>query len=217
MRAMQRLADEFFTTEEQERIVAAVQAAEKTTAGEIVPMVVSSSSPYPRADAMGGVLLGLVAAAGVAQVAGMDDVWSFIPLFLVATIAFQVLLHFTPNLKRLFISRHEMQDAVEEAAAKAFFTQGLHRTRDETGILIFISVYERKVWVLADRGINAKVDTATWQELVDLVVAGIKAKRQAQAVCDAVARCGAILHDHFPIKADDTDELANLIVGNKAQ
>jgi len=97
----------------------------------------------------------------------------------------------------------------------AFYRHNLHLTRDRTGILIFISVFERKVWVLADQGINQKVPPRTWEEIVAIITEGIKEKRAADAVCQAIRRCGRLIEEHFPRKADDTDELANLIIENE--
>ena len=88
----------------------------------------------------------------------------------------------------------------------------MYRTRDETGILIFVSVFEHRVWVLADRGINAKVDPGQWDSIVAHIVSGIKDGRQADAICEAVKEVGGILARHFPVKADDVDELDNLII-----
>ena len=76
-----------------------------------------------------------------------------------------------------------------------------------------ISVFERRVWVLADRGINAKVAEGQWDEVVKMITDGIKQKRLADAICEAVEKIGALLRLHFPIKPDDTDELKNLIIG----
>ena len=106
----------------------------------------------------------------------------------------------------------DTKEEVEEAALTSFYRQGLNKTRDKTGILIFISVFEHQVRVLADQGINDRVDSSVWQELVDTIIAGIKTRRQAEAICVAVVRCGELLTEHFPIKHDDTDELSNLIV-----
>ena len=116
------------------------------------------------------------------------------------------------NLKRLFISDREIEEEVEEAAVTGFFREGLYRTRDETGILIFISVFERRVWVLADRGINDKVKEGQWDDIVRMIIEGIKSKDQANAICKAVDKVGMILKEHFPIKQDDSDELKNLII-----
>ena len=94
----------------------------------------------------------------------------------------------------------------------SFYRKGLNQTRDQTGVLLFISVYERRAWVLADRGINDKVPPDTWQETLDKLTIGIREHRQGEAICEAVRDCGDLLHDHFPIKSDDSDELDNLIV-----
>ena len=101
---------------------------------------------------------------------------------------------------------------MEEAATTQFFNQGLYRTRDETGVLVLISVFERKVWVLADRGINTKVETGQWDDIVKMIVDGIKQNRQTDAICEAVEKIADLLKTHFPIKPDDTDELKNLII-----
>ena len=69
-------------------------------------------------------------------------------------------------------------------------------------MLIFISLFERRVWVLADRGINRKVTPGRWDEIVSCIVQGIKQKRGAEAVCAAVANVGKLLADHFPLRDD---------------
>ena len=94
----------------------------------------------------------------------------------------------------------------------AFFNEKLYRTRQENGILIYISVLEHRVWVLADSGINSRIKPEQWQEIVDHITTGIKEKRQGEAIGEAVARVGAILRDHFPITADDPNELHDLII-----
>ena len=79
-------------------------------------------------------------------------------------------------------------------------------------MLIFVSVFERRVWILADRGINAKVAQGHWDGPVRAIVEGIRQRRQGEAICQAVAAVGDVLAAHFPIKPDDRDELRNLIV-----
>jgi putative membrane protein len=88
----------------------------------------------------------------------------------------------------------------------------LHRTREETGILIYLSVFEGKAWVLGDRGVNAAVPPGFWQEVVGQVVAGIKADRPAAAICAAVGRIRGVLAEKFPVAPGDTNELPNLVV-----
>jgi putative membrane protein len=140
------------------------------------------------------------------------DLWLFPAVFAVSFLLFHELVKRIPWLKRVFITKAEIAEEVEEAALTSFYRNGLNNTRDRTGILIFISVFERRAFVLADEGINAKVDSKVWREVVDLVVESIKKGHQAEGICRAVRRCGQLVYEHFPIKPGDTDELDNLIV-----
>ena len=117
-----------------------------------------------------------------------------------------------PVLKRLFLSSSQVDEEVREAAVTAFFADKLYKTREENGILIFISVLEHRVWVLADSGINSRINPGQWQEIVDHITSGIRQKRQGEAICEAIARVGDILREHFPISTDDHNELHNLTI-----
>lgn len=215
---MKHLSDKFLSESDKEKIRAAVQAAEKMTSGEIVPMIVSVSHPYPLASMTGAAVFALplsmvlTSFIGGRLWLGHQNIWIFIAIFILLFILFHFLMERIPRLKRIFVSDKEMDAEVQEAAFAAFYREGLYRTRDETGILIFISVFERKVWVLADRGINAKVTKDHWQGVVRHIVEGIKQNRQADAICEAVGLASDVLKTHFPVKPDDTDELSNLIV-----
>jgi putative membrane protein len=218
---MKKLASKFLSEQDKHAVQACVAEVEKNTSGEIVPMIVSSSYHYPMSDMIGGLIFSLLVAVGVTLaysirkswggVAAMD-LWLFPAVFAVAFLVFHELVKRISGLKRIFITKAEIAEEVEEAALTSFYRNGLNDTRDHTGILIFISVFERKAYVLADEGINAKVDKAVWQQVIDLVVDGIKQHRQAEGICRAVRRCGELIHEHFPIKADDTNELGNLII-----
>ena len=215
---MKDLTQKFLTEKDHERIRAAVKSAEALTSGEIVPLVVSASYHYPMADVVGGALLSFLAALVFTPViggffwVGPRNMWIFIGLFVICFVPFYSIVKRIGWFKRLFISKAEMEAEVEEAAVTHFFREGLYRTRDETGILIFISIFERKVWVLADRGINDRVPESQWNDIVEKIVLGIKKGHQADAICEAVADVGRILKEHFPVKPDDIDELENLIV-----
>ncbi len=205
-------AQKFFTTEEQQKIEAAVKAAEMTTSGEIVPMIVDASYDYPRAELIGGGSLALATGLLVSWGFGGESIWWFLPVFLVSFVIFQQLIRNFPGLKRQLIHPDEFTEEVKEKALVSFLEQGLHETRDRTGILILISLFEHRVQVLADSGINAKVAESTWDEIVATITAGLKNGNACEAICQAVKRCGELLHDNFPRKDDDTDELPNLVI-----
>jgi putative membrane protein len=181
-------------------------------------MVVSASYHYPMAEVIGGFALALPWALLLTPLIGgwfwigAWNLWMFLGLFCLLFPTALLIVRHTGGLKRLFISKREIDAEVEEAAITSFFQKGVYRTRDETGILIFISLFERRVWVLADRGINRKVAQDQWDGIVARILEGIRQQRAGEAICAAVAEIGELLAAHFPIKADDRDELTNLIV-----
>jgi len=211
-------AQSFFSAEEQKRICDTVHSAELKTSGELVPMIMSESHSYPMAAVRGGVFIALITAllltSPIAEMFWLEpgNLWVFLslffPLFCIA--------HFTINrsykLKRWFLFNDEMDAEVQNAALTSFFTERLYKTRDENGILIFISLLEHRAWVLADSGINERIPHEQWQEAVSIITRGIHEKKQCDALCQAIEMIGDILEKEFPVRKDDTNELSNLII-----
>jgi putative membrane protein len=205
-------ADTFFTAEEKERIQRAVIAAEQKTAGEIVPMLVGSSGRYAEVE-LTAVVVGLVVGTLAAFI--WHDPWGWFQIYLLWP-AVGALLGFIvasiPAIKRRLLPRARMAEAVQVRSFAAFTGHGLHHTKAHTGILILASLLEHHVVVLADRGINEKVEPGTWNQVVDLVTSGLGSGDACEAFCRAIGRCGEILAQHFPRSPDDRDELPNKLV-----
>jgi len=199
----------FFSGAELERIKQAVEEAEESTSGEIATMVVDQSDSYREAETLGAVLfaslLALVAATALHHV----TIWTYIPLVFLLYFPSLLILRRFPRLKLSFAGRRRLEEAVRERAIRAFYEKGLFRTRDETGILIFISLLEHKVWILGDRGIDRKISLETWQVLARELSAGIREGHAREALLSVIDKCGKLLAEHFPKKHDDTNELAN--------
>jgi putative membrane protein len=215
---VKNLSRNFLSQEQQEDIRKAVRAAETKTAGEIVCMLVSASYHYPMAAVIGAATLALPTAILLTELLGgllwlgTENMWLFMGFFAVLFLMFHTVISRTAWLKRLFISRREIEEEVQEAAMVNFFRNGLYKTRDATGVLIFISIFEHKVWVLADHGINAIVAPDQWETVVSRITNGIRNKQAAPAICESVATVGNLLAEQFPIKPDDTNELSSLII-----
>ena len=204
-------AESFFSEEEKERIHQAVLEAESKTAGEIVPMIVASSARYTEVE-----LLGLIAGLSIGVIVEWfwSDPWAsaYVNLWPIGGALTGFLLARVPPIKRFVVSKRRTAEAVHDFALASFTEHGLHYTRDHTGILILVSLLEHRVEVLADLGINAKVETATWQEIVHRLTEGLKSGHAAEAFCKAIERCGEILATHFPRQAEDRDELPNRLI-----
>ena len=76
-------------------------------------------------------------------------------------------------------------------------------------MLLYISLEERQVAVVADRAIAEKVPSGFWDGPRDTIVAGFKSGGQTEALVLAVRQIGAQLAEHFPRPEGDTDELPN--------
>jgi len=203
---------DFFSATEKEMIRRAVAEAELHSSGEIVTMVVPESERYREAEQLGALfaagLLGMIAAVVLRHV----TIWTYIPIVLLAFFPLLALFRRFPRLKLPFVGPRRQAQAVRDRALSAFCEKGLYRTREATGILIFISLLERKVWILGDRGINEKIPSGSWQALAGELATGIRSGRAAEALCRVVAGCGSELARHFPRRSDDRNELSDRII-----
>ena len=214
---MKDLAERFISKLDQIKIETCVREAESRTRGEIVVMVAPGSYHYPMASLIGATVFSLPAAIALTPAlgglfwAGPSNLWVFLAVLIPLFLLFHEAVKRVHVLKRCFIRAKEMEEEVREAAHIQFFRKGLYRTREETGVLIYISVFERRVWVLGDRGINAAIPEKRWNGVVATIVQAIKAGRPAEGICQAIGEVGRILQDKLPIGRGDQNELQNLI------
>jgi putative membrane protein len=104
-----------------------------------------------------------------------------------------------------------MRDKVRKRALRHFTESGVYSTRDHTGILIFISLLERRVEILADKGISEKIPQNEWDDVIGGLITSIRENQMADGLCRAVELCGRKLAIHFPVKPDDTNELSDSV------
>ncbi len=205
-------AHSFFTHEEKERIKETTREIEKRTIGEVAVMVVDSSDHYMEGDVFGGIILGGVVALIPTALYLHASIWFYVPLSFLFFFPARMLFARVPFLKTALVGRRRMDHAVHLRAMRAFYEKGLHKTRKNTGVLFFISLLERKVWVLADSGINEKIEQKALDRFAKTVSAGIKEGRACDALCTAMREAGDLLAQHFPSTPDDTDELSNEVM-----
>ncbi len=209
--------EKLFTPSDLERIRAAVAEAEGRTSGEIVPFVIDRSERYEVAVWRGAVLLALAALAVTTFVHQFYEGWGMAWLFtgwgtalvvLVAGTLGALLAAFVPPLKRTLAGADLLTRMVHRRAMQAFVEEEVFNTRDRTGILIFVSLFERRIEVLGDAGINARVSPEDWVAVVLRIREGIKAGKPAEGLIEAIAMCGKLLERKgVEIRPDDSNEL----------
>lgn len=115
--------------------------------------------------------------------------------------------------RRPFLNRLLFQvPNIEPFAKKEFYRLGMNRTKDKTGILIFILFEERQFYVLADKAINEVFTRNTWVSVTEIIRTNFAAGEFAGGLIKAVALIGDTLKNHFPIKPDDVNEISNKII-----
>lgn len=87
-------------------------------------------------------------------------------------------------------------------------------TEENSGVLIYLLLAEKKIEILADRGIAAKVAPAQWELAVAQLRSQMAAEHVVEGLCLCLHQCGELLRQHFPItaQADNPDELSNELV-----
>ncbi|MDZ7266746.1 MAG: hypothetical protein ONB48_06825 [candidate division KSB1 bacterium] len=205
-----------FSEQDRTAIAAAITQAEGRTAGEIVPYVVTQSDDYEIATWRGGMFALLVLLTALLLVRWYSSHWLELGFLATAMLVLaaqgtgMLAVHFLPPLKRFFAGARLIEQRVGQRAAVAFLDEEIFRTRERTGILIFLSLLEHKVIVLGDAGINAKVQQAEWDEVVRLLTEGMRAGAPAQALIRAIKKCGELLERQgVSPRPDDTSELSD--------
>lgn len=194
-----------------DKIEEAVKQAELLTSGEIVPMVVRRSSTVGHVPIILFLLsLLLLSLFKPALELYFSSYW--IVVGLVFVLLFTKILSSLDGVLRLFTPKQDQLNQVLLRAQLELQASNVKNTKDNTGVLIFVSLLERQVCVLADSAINKHFKTEDWQEVVNLILKGLKNKNMAQGFENGILKCGNLLKDNFPIQPDDINELKNHLV-----
>lgn len=215
-----------FTEEEIKRINRAAAGVESVSSGEVLTAVIKESSNYAFPELVfslaGGFLYYLIMTffhGGVERmIAGMfwsPAAWYITAFYGATTLAVIGILYVVSNIPgfdRLIVPRAIMSRNVYRRAMLHFAESGAANTKDRTGILFFISIRERMAFIIADEGINSKVEEGSWDRIMADIVGSIKTGDAAGGIERAVVECGEILKQHFPVQKDDVNELPDGIV-----
>ena len=208
--------DSLFSEDDLRRVEEAVGRAEESSRGELVVAAVERSGAYAGAVWFAACLGSIAALMTVVLIHWLGESWSFGSPFAVlvaatvgAGLGYLVVAR-SGTVRRWLTPGDVLDGQVGLAARAAFLEHEVFNTRDRSGVLLFLSLMEHRVMVLADEGIDDRVEPGEWQEIVDGVVAGIRGGRAAEALIEAIGRCGEILDRRgLERRCDDEDELPN--------
>jgi putative membrane protein len=202
-----------FSESDLEAIRRATADGERRSGGEIVPYIVDRVVDSDEARWSGATLGALGAALVAGVVHAFGDYWGgfgvwWITLPAVVGAGTGYLAAGLDAVGRRLIPEDRLERAVDSRAKAAFLEEEVFATRDRTGILIFLALFEHRAVILADSGIHSSVPEGAWQRVVDGLITGIKAGRAAKALEKAISDCGDLLEEYgVERRTDDEDEL----------
>ena len=199
------MATKFLDAAARAAFATAIEAIEGASAAEVVVAVRRRSAPYLHAN----VAIGVAAAAG-GLAAMLFGAYEFsltsilVDPFVVGGIA-GALVELLPGVKRLLSPRRLRHAAVLRAARAAFVERGVHRTRDRTGVLVYIAWLEREVVLVADTGIERLLAGDAGVDATRTLTAAMA--DGGAAVARELGRLAPGLATGLPRRGDDVNEL----------
>jgi putative membrane protein len=192
------------------RIVEAIRAAEEKTAGEIFCVIARACGDYQLVPIAWAALVALAVPLPLIYLTARPA--GIIYLLQLAAFIVVALVLSLPRIRFRIVPKRRMWGRAHAEAMHQFLAHGIHLTEHRTGVLIFASVAERYAEIVADSGINAKVQPDVWSKAIAAMISAIKDGRPGDGFVAAVELCGAELARHFPPGTLNPDELPNKVV-----
>jgi putative membrane protein len=218
------------TDADRRKVAEAIAAAEAKSSGEIVAVATPISDAYHDVG-LHWALVPLFAVLAWAAWRPTALVWWYDFLFggwspdptlseLLTLLMVFAALKFTVALLilkwmplRLFLTPGATKHRrVRRRAVLVFKAAAEQRTAGRTGILIYLSMAERRAEIVADEAILAVTDDHTWGEAMTSLIAQVREDRPADGIVAAIERVGAVLAEHFPRAAYDRNEIPDALI-----
>ena len=197
---------------DREPVHAALRAVEARTRGEIVPVVVARSDAHPAAAWRAGVAVAALGSALLVPHLPWDRPVLLLGCQLALGLAGYGAARLLPDLQRAFVSGARATEVAQEQALQEFFTQRLFETEGRTGVLLFVSLLEHRVIVLADEGIDDAVGTEVWTAADRAILEGARRGELRSGLVEAIGLAGEVLARHFPAPAGGRNELPDRLI-----
>lgn len=214
MKAVNHLTEQDF-----KRIEVGVKQAENKISGEIVPVLLQRSYHYPSSKYKCALLASflsftvlIVGDRFISDFNIYDPIYYFTWVFAFSTLGFLVPVWW-PTIAVALATDKEKDYVIINKAETLFLEHEVFNTRQRSGIMLFVSFDEKKAMVLADTGINQKVEQTEWDSLIENLVGKIKSGNTVGGLEAAIDQCSQILISNgFKKEDDDTNELSDQLI-----
>ena len=199
------------TQEEKKIIRQAVQNAERQTSGEFVTIIARRSDLYFFIPIMWAAIIALVSIVPLVFFNILTDPGVILNIQLAGFVLVFLLLQLD-SVKMKFVPKQIKKTMVHKFALEQFVLQGVSHTKDHSGVLFFVSMAEKRVEIIADKGIQEKAGQEAWSLIVDEFVENVHNQQMCQGFVTAIEKCGKLMAKHFPRESTDTNELSDKLV-----
>ncbi len=201
----------FLSEADKQRIAEAIRDAEMKTSGELVTVIARSADTYLYIPILWASIAALTLPA-IVLLLTVDLQFPLLYVLQLATFMGLALLFRWNPLKMCLIPKAIKNRRAGRLAWEQFFAQNLHLTQQRTGVLLFVSVAERYVEIIADKGINDIVKRNAWDDIVADFTKRVKVGEITEGFLSAIGACGGLLAEKFPRPEGDIDELPNRLI-----
>lgn len=189
-----------------EALAQAVRDIEKNSDAEIVIVVRGRSGTYRHADYLCGAMVALVGLVFV-LFSPFEFHTYWVPIdVLILFVAGAYVSSRSDVLRRLLTGKSFRAKAARTGAAAMFYEAGIANTSAENGLLIYLSLLERRLEVIADRGILKAVPALKWNNSV-FELKRIGRNPEPENLVKAIGDLGSLLAEHLPATGENPNEL----------
>lgn len=202
--------------DQRQRVEAAIRKAESGTSAEFLCVVARNADTYLAVPMLIAAVLGMtIPVLALHLMPGWTLIGLLDPSILLlqlAGFAGIALILTRPAIAPRLTPRAVRQRRAARFAAAIFLEHGLAGVRERNGVLLFVSLAEHHVEVIADRGLYERVDPGEWLAIVESFTAQVRRGDTADAFIAALDRLAGVLAAAYPRAADDINEIPDRLV-----
>jgi putative membrane protein len=201
----------YISHETKQKIEEAVFEVEKRTSSELVAVVTQKSGDYLYITLLMTSVIALLVPFGLLFFAPELEAKSVYEIQLLGFMLLLLLFN-VPKVLFYILPKSIFVKASKLKAYETFQILGLQKTSNYQAVMIFVSLYEKYIEIIADSAISSKIDNALWQSTIDTFLKNVQNDKLEEGYIQAINEIGAILVEYFPIENSDKNELPDRLI-----
>ncbi len=199
----------FFDTEYQAQLDQAIQELESKSSVELVTVIYPESDRYRDIELWGGIFFGFMALTYKFM---HPEIIHFYAILFGTLLFFSIgigIVRYVKPLKRILTNKKRMRRKAEIMARAVFQKGQIYKTSHHTGILLFVSVFEKEAVLLWDIGVDIELNIDELDQLQFEFGQIFDHANPAELLLTKIRESIPVFEAHLPVQPDDVNELPN--------